>query len=1801
MKINKKFFSFLLVVLMIATTIFLSFADGIHIEPKQDTYRSGQTIKLTAEDGKDGHMKWYEIDENGEKHDWGGTGKVVDNHLRRDFNDTGETVTTVVYAVYETVSGSVYQSVEIPVEPDPKPLELVDMYPKDGSIGLKTDTEFSLIFNQPVEFNEKYESFSGEQVYIPYYDKEGEWIGSYPNYDAEVKHKLIFSDETPEKVTIQICDEEGKPIGLKENFEYSIIPSWGAIQAKTMNPYLKDDYYTNKDIQWSSINTFQIPQTIEINPPNKTIYTGESFQLSLTAVDDKGKNIADYQPAWGTSNPGVAMVSPEGILQARTSGKVTITASVKEKEGISTSIDVEIKKGNEYGEKIKAAIDGAAKVALDSQYSMDWVALGLARAGKSQMIPKDYFENTIKELKAKEVEEDDKIAAPTEYERRVLGVLAAGGNPRNIAGYDLVEKTYSGDLEGQGINSVIFGLIALDAGEFDVPKDARWTREKLIHNLLDNECTYTKDEKELIGGWALKTDANPNPPSDPDITGMAMTALAPYNNDEHPKVKEAIGRAVEYLSATQQDSGGYFSWNTANSESCAQAIMGLCTNGINPLSEKFTKNGNNLLDALLSFELPNHGGFAHMIVNDELKLNGMSNEQALYALDQYMYYLEGKGSIYHWGKDNIAPTIKVENLPEEIVSEDGKIQFDVHAKDNRDGDIVPQVKFDNQVVPKNGAGKYEIVLKEGKNTITVVATDASNNKIEKEYTIIRYKQIYQAGQNIALKKNVPIKIEGIDGTIDIDLGAMNVENEAALNVTDETQNEAYQPSEDIGLKVAGQIINFDFKGIHVDEQHPATLRLSVKEGINPSKASLYYFNKETKKWEYVPSAYKEGKLIAQVTHFSVYGILVDEKAPENVGVQSKMVASDKVLLNLSAEDDSLVKEYQIFRDDYSEEEPAIIARTNQFLDDEVQPNTKYQYKIKAVDVFGNISDFSEVLEITTPKEGTSGEVEEPEEKRESVYIRIEGYDHTILPRTKITVPLFDLTEYLKKGTGDTATDEGNWGVDQFKSPTVAHAIVKALENNGIRYDFQDYGWGLYIAMIDGEREKDHKGMSGWLYRINDSLAQVGCQGTNISEDDEIVWYYGAYGFDNVYAKMTADKTSVGVGVEVKIHTDGYENGFSNNVSPLKDATVLVNGEPFEMDGKVVKTDREGNATLKFDENGMYEISLIRYAERGKRYIDIARPVPISIKVGTGESSSPEQKVENAEYKEESKVVNDKNAKESEVVKAVDHAAEKLSKNADAVKSEEDAKKLISHGKDVSKIIEKAIERVKNEESAKNIAKESTKIINLLGKSAEKLTKEEDKKDISKVIEDNIDITLKAMDKIKNQTDLNDIVSNVIDNIKNISKNIGEKNEKNMMKKAIKIAEKAVEKATIKEIDTQRIVVEKEKAIVTVDKGTIKEIAKNTDITVKEIKKILKKNGLESKKKMENEVMIKIPKADQKEIEAKLPKEMMKVLKENDIKQAHIKTETTIFTLTRDTFEEKDKEIALSSKAIDRNGLTTLQKNKVPKGCMVVDLNAKVGEEKVSNFNEPISVSIPYKGEVKKGETVQVFLLNDNGTIESMGGVYDPDTKMVTFEAPHFSKYFAKKANEDEIVEVKVTFKDLAGYEWAKEAIEAMAKGKIINGRKAGIFDPSANITRAEFATLVTKMMGYPTEEMNLSFRDVSKDAWYYDYVGAAYKNGLINGRSETIFDPNGNITRQEMAVIVAKVLEKKGYEKANLDHLNIFEDTENIARWAKNSVSLCVKEKVISGMGDGNFAPKENANRAQAATMLYKIYNLINK
>ncbi|MCT4594919.1 MAG: S-layer homology domain-containing protein [Anaeromicrobium sp.] len=560
------------------------------------------------------------------------------------------------------------------------------------------------------------------------------------------------------------------------------------------------------------------------------------------------------------------------------------------------------------------------------------------------------------------------------------------------------------------------------------------------------------------------------------------------------------------------------------------------------------------------------------------------------------------------------------------------------------------------------------------------------------------------------------------------------------------------------------------------------------------------------------------------------------------------------------------------------------------------------------------------------------------------------------------------------------------------------------------------------------------------------------------------------------------------------------------------------------------------------------------------------------------------------------ILNNKNASEKDLTKAIKDVSSKLNEKAQKINSEKDAKDFVKCVKNISQVIKKAIDKIKTEEGAKDLAIENINVVKTLEKAVEKLKKDSDKKQVSETIVENMEITLKVMDKIKGK-EVGEIAGDVIESARSLIKKLGKENCKEIKEKAVQTARKAVEKASKQKIEKDQLKVDEKKVIAKIDRNKVKDLGKIAVNTIKDMKEKLKNNNIESDEEFERKLTIEVVDAGKEEIETNLPSNMMETLRENRIKKLSIKTEVAEFNVTLKTFGDKgnDKEISLSAKKIDRNDLSALARYKIPEGSPIVDLNARVGQEKVSKFEDPIEIRIPYEEKVKEEKEVKVFFLNDNGMIEKVGGEYDPVTKTIIFKTIHFSKYFVKQVDKL----TKKVFTDLKDYPWAKEAIETMASEGVINGRTDKKFDPAANITRAEFATLVTKMMAYSTENMKVPFEDVAKEAWYYNYVVAAHNKGLISGRSNNIFDPNGNITREEMTVIVAKVLEKKEYTKESLNNLNVFKDTESISLWAKDSVSLCVKENIISGMGESIFAPKENANRAQAAVILYKVYELI--
>ncbi|MBQ4528903.1 MAG: S-layer homology domain-containing protein [Clostridia bacterium] len=176
----------------------------------------------------------------------------------------------------------------------------------------------------------------------------------------------------------------------------------------------------------------------------------------------------------------------------------------------------------------------------------------------------------------------------------------------------------------------------------------------------------------------------------------------------------------------------------------------------------------------------------------------------------------------------------------------------------------------------------------------------------------------------------------------------------------------------------------------------------------------------------------------------------------------------------------------------------------------------------------------------------------------------------------------------------------------------------------------------------------------------------------------------------------------------------------------------------------------------------------------------------------------------------------------------------------------------------------------------------------------------------------------------------------------------------------------------------------------------------------------------------------------------------------------------------------------------------------------------------------------------------------------------------------------------------VMFTDISGYEWAKEAIEELYKKGIVNGTSDKVFSPGRNITRAEFVKLICTAFLGNSKEYEGNFADVSESDWFAPYVASAFDSGVVKGISETEFGSSLNITRQDMAVMIFNASKLAAGESRMQ-----FADFDEISDYAKEAVLTMNSLGIINGRGNGEFCPKENATRAEAAQMIYKALKVL--
>ncbi|PGZ33862.1 cell wall anchor protein [Bacillus cereus] len=310
---------------------------------------------------------------------------------------------------------------------------------------------------------------------------------------------------------------------------------------------------------------------------------------------------------------------------------------------------------------------------LQDGIESDWVAVALSRSGKN--VPIEAKLNYVKSVTEKVEKRINRFSA-TDLARTIIMMNAMSADPKNVGGHNLVQKLYESD-KVNSVTGYAFALLAFDTKKYEIPVESKWNRVALVEALLNNQHTD--------GGWTYNSSGSKDSASSVDVTGMVLSALAPYQ--ERSDVKPAIQKAVAYLYNEQLQNGGFSADGQENSNSTAQAIIGLS------LVKDVDQNRlHKAMQNLLSYQLSN--GEFKWLPSDQ-NGNGMATEQALLALLQFK---EMGKSIYDWSNVDAGDVIKPKPIeePEKVVEpENNVVEKEVTEEPKEQNQVQQETKDEN--------------------------------------------------------------------------------------------------------------------------------------------------------------------------------------------------------------------------------------------------------------------------------------------------------------------------------------------------------------------------------------------------------------------------------------------------------------------------------------------------------------------------------------------------------------------------------------------------------------------------------------------------------------------------------------------------------------------------------------------------------------------------------------------------------------------------------------------------------------------------------------------------------------------------------------------------------------------------------------------------------------------------------------------------------------------------------------------------------------------------------------------------
>lgn len=598
-----------------------------------------------------------------------------------------------------------------------------------------------------------------------------------------------------------------------------------------------------------------------------TVEEGHWLEFNIKATPEYA---TEQRFHWSYSKEGIVEVkdaviqdifnvkTTQHVINALKTGKVTVTGVPFDETGSckQVSFDVVVTKDGEVpqGDALAMAKEDIAHGVQYLQgkslekYKDEWNIFSILRSGATIEQGKldKYYESVVKQLNTSSTN-----MRVTDLARVALALEAMGKNPTDVGGFNVLEAIYNHkDMMTDSSNCPIFGLLALDGRNYEIPKDAKWSRKNLVEQILKFQ--------KASGGFGLSLD---NDTTGIDMTGMALQALAPYyDNSAYPEVKPAVDKALKHFKDNITINAGFLDMGSENSCTTAQVLTAVSALNIDPTVKEngFVQNGNNMISNLHTYK--KDAGFAWQAT---MQGQEMATQQVTYALVAYQRMAEGQTRLYDFT-----------DVPEEKPSVDPEDEKAAKAVEDQIN-AIGKVTLESKKAIEAARAAYEKLSEAQKKLVgnleTLTKAEAELKKLEEQQGQQGQEKPETSTVTLVNKKyGVSLQGEGLTEDMELQVEALNKDSKDVERMRKEiTSKNSIFRLFNIKLMKNGKEIQLPQKAV-----------LSIPVGEKYNGKELVVLACSDKDIRQLKGKVANGSVSVEVTELMSFGVVVDTAASE---------------------------------------------------------------------------------------------------------------------------------------------------------------------------------------------------------------------------------------------------------------------------------------------------------------------------------------------------------------------------------------------------------------------------------------------------------------------------------------------------------------------------------------------------------------------------------------------------------------------------------------------------------------------------------------------------------------------------------------------------------------------------------------------------------------------------------------------------------------------------------------------------------------------------------------------------------